>query len=49
MHLRAPAIVLAARQHGETAVVARLLTEEAGVVAGYVAGGRSRRPRPPAT
>ena len=46
MHLRAPAIVLAARQHGETAVVARLLTEEAGVVAGYVAGGRGRRLRP---
>ena len=46
MHLRAPAIVLAARQHGETAVVARMLTEEAGVVAGYVAGGRGRRLRP---
>ena len=46
MHLRAPAIVLSARQHGETAVVARLLTEEAGVVAGYVAGGRGRRLRP---
>jgi DNA repair protein RecO (recombination protein O) len=46
MHLRAPAIVLAARQHGETAVVARLLTEETGVVAGYVAGGRGRQLRP---
>ena len=46
MHLRAPAIVLSARQHGETAVVARLLTEEAGVVAGYVAGGRGRQLRP---
>ena len=46
MHLRAPAIVLAVRHHGETAVVARLLTEEAGVVAGYVAGGRGRRLRP---
>lgn len=46
MHVRAPAIVLAARQHGETAVVARLLTEEYGVVAGYVAGGRGRRLRP---
>lgn len=43
MHLRAPAIVIAARQHGETAVVARLLTEEGGVVAGYVAGGRGRQ------
>ncbi len=46
MQLRAPAILLAARQHGETAVVARLLTEDAGVVAGYVAGGRGRRLRP---
>jgi DNA repair protein RecO (recombination protein O) len=46
MQLRAPAILLAARPHGETAVVARLLTEEAGVVAGYVAGGRGRRMRP---
>jgi DNA repair protein RecO (recombination protein O) len=46
MHLCAPAILLAARAHGETAVVARLLTEEYGVVAGYVAGGRGRQLRP---
>jgi DNA repair protein RecO (recombination protein O) len=46
MQMRAPAILLAARAHGETAVVARLLTEEAGVVAGYVAGGRGRQLRP---
>jgi DNA repair protein RecO (recombination protein O) len=46
MHLRAPAILLAARLHGETASIARLLTEEFGVVAGYVAGGRGRRLRP---
>jgi DNA repair protein RecO (recombination protein O) len=46
MHLRAPAILLAARPHGETAVVARMLTEEHGVVAGYIAGGRGRRLRP---
>jgi len=46
MHLRAPAILLAARPHGETAVVARLLTEEHGVFAGYVAGGRGRHLRP---
>lgn len=46
MHLRAPAILLAARPHGETAVVARLLTEEHGVIAGYVAGGRGRSLRP---
>jgi DNA repair protein RecO (recombination protein O) len=46
MHLRAPALFLAARQHGETAVVARMLTEEHGVIAAYVAGGRGRRLRP---
>jgi DNA repair protein RecO (recombination protein O) len=46
MHLRAPAILLAARPHGETAVVARMLTEQHGVVAGYVAGGRGRQLRP---
>ena len=46
MHLRAPAILLASRAHGETAVVARVLTEEHGVIAGYVAGGRGRRLRP---
>ena len=46
MHFRAPAILLAARPHGETAVVARMLTEQYGVVAGYVAGGRGRQLRP---
>ena len=46
MHLRAPAILVAARPHGETAVIARMLTEDHGVVAGYVAGGRGRQLRP---
>ncbi|MBH5322166.1 DNA repair protein RecO [Aurantiacibacter sediminis] len=46
MHIRAPAILVAARQHGETAVVARFLTEEYGLIAGYVAGGRGRQLRP---
>lgn len=46
MNLRAPAILVAARPHGETAVIARLLTEEFGLVAGYVAGGRGRNLRP---
>lgn len=46
MHIRAPAILLAARQQGETAVVARFLTEEFGMLAAYVAGGRGRRLRP---
>ena len=46
MHVRAPAILISARQHGETAVVARFLTEQYGIVAGYVAGGRGRNLRP---
>ena len=46
MHLRFPAILLAARPHGETAVIARALSEEYGLVAAYVAGGRGRRLRP---
>jgi DNA repair protein RecO (recombination protein O) len=46
MQLRAPAILCSARPHGETAVIARLLTEEYGLVAGYVAGGRGRQMRP---
>ncbi len=46
MQIRAPAIVIAVRQHGETAVVARFLTEEYGVIAAYVAGGRGRQLRP---
>lgn len=46
MHIRAPAILLAARPYGETAVVARMLTADHGVVAGYVAGGRGRNLRP---
>ncbi|MCP5397184.1 MAG: recombination protein O N-terminal domain-containing protein [Sphingomonadaceae bacterium] len=46
MNLRAPAILVAARPHGETAVIARMLTEESGLVAAYVAGGRGRLLRP---
>ena len=46
MQLTSPAIVVAARAHGETAVIARLFTHEAGVVAAYVAGGRGRQLRP---
>ncbi|MFN4112875.1 MAG: DNA repair protein RecO [Sphingomonadaceae bacterium] len=46
MNLSAPAILLAARQHGETAVIARFLTENHGLVAAYVAGGRGRVLRP---
>ena len=46
MQLKAPAIVLAARPHGENAVILRALTQEAGMVAAYVAGGQGRRLRP---
>jgi len=46
MNLRAPAILVAARPHGETASIARMLTEDHGLVAGYVAGGRGRQLRP---
>ena len=46
MHLRADAIVLAARAHGEHGSVVRALTRDDGVQPGYVRGGRSRRLRP---
>ena len=46
MQLSAPAILVAARPHGETAVIARMLTEESGLVAAYVAGARGRVLRP---
>ena len=46
MHFTAPAILVAARPHGETAVIARMLTEESGLIAAYVAGGRGRQLRP---
>ncbi|MGC6400573.1 DNA repair protein RecO [Sphingomonas sp. FW199] len=46
MHLIAPATILSVRLHGEHGAIVRGLTEEAGVVAGYVRGGHSRRLRP---
>lgn len=46
MQLRAPAIVVAVRTHGEHGAVVRALTEHEGLQAGYVRGGRSRRLRP---
>ncbi|UKK84861.1 DNA repair protein RecO [Sphingopyxis sp. BSN-002] len=44
--LTADAIVCAVRVHGEHGAILRALTQEAGLVAGYVRGGRSRRLRP---
>ena len=46
MLIEAPAIVCALRLHGETGAVARVLTQEHGLVAGYVAGARGRTLRP---
>ncbi|QFT78299.1 DNA repair protein RecO [Erythrobacter sp. THAF29] len=46
MNVHTQAILVASRPHGETASIARLLTEEYGLVAGYVAGGRGRQLRP---
>jgi len=46
MLIHADAIVCACRPHGETAVIARVLTREHGLLAGYVAGGRGRQMRP---
>jgi DNA repair protein RecO (recombination protein O) len=46
VQFRAPAIVCASRPHGETAVIARLFGETHGLVAVYIAGGRSSRTRP---
>jgi DNA repair protein RecO (recombination protein O) len=46
LHLATTAIVCALRQHGEHGVIARLMTVEAGLLPGYVRGGRSRRLRP---
>ncbi|SNS42363.1 DNA repair protein RecO [Sphingopyxis indica] len=44
--LSTEAIVCAVRAHGEHGAILRALTREAGLVAGYVRGGRSRRLRP---
>lgn len=46
MHIRAEAIILSARVHGEHGAVARAITRDHGVQPGYVRGGRSRRIRP---
>lgn len=44
--LATPAIVCSLRQHGEHGAIARLLTPDHGLIAGYVRGGRSRAMRP---
>lgn len=44
--LSAEAIICTVRSHGEHGAILRALTRDAGLVAGYVRGGRSRRLRP---
>ena len=46
MQLETEALVVAVRAHGEHGAIVRLLTPTAGVQAGYVRGGKSRRVRP---
>ncbi len=46
MQIECEAIVVGVRAHGEHGAIVRLLTEEHGLVAGYVRGGRSRQLRP---
>lgn len=46
MNLSAPAILIASRPHGENASIARVLTQDHGLVAGYVPGGRGKRMGP---
>ena len=46
MLIRAPAILCAARAHGEHGAVVRLLTADHGLLVGYVAGARGRTLRP---
>lgn len=46
MNIRVPAIVVSVRAHGEHGAIARVLTAEHGLLAGYVRGGRSRHIRP---
>ncbi|WP_439532587.1 DNA repair protein RecO [Polymorphobacter sp.] len=46
MHIETPALVCALLAHGENGVIVRALSEDHGLLAGYVRGGRSRRLRP---
>lgn len=46
MRIICEAIVVGVRAHGEHGAIVRLLTQEHGLLAGYVRGGRSRQLRP---
>jgi DNA repair protein RecO (recombination protein O) len=46
MHVRARAIIVSVKAHGEHGAVVRALTADHGLLAGHVRGGRSRALRP---
>lgn len=46
MHILTDGIICAVRAHGEAGAIIRLMTEQHGLLAGYVRGGRSRTMRP---
>ncbi|MDQ2879636.1 MAG: recombination protein O N-terminal domain-containing protein, partial [Pseudomonadota bacterium] len=46
MHVRAEALIVAVRAHGEHGAIVRAMTAGDGLLAGYVRGGRSSRLRP---
>lgn len=46
MHLTTDAIICAVRPHGEAGAIVRVLTQDHGLIAGFVRGGRSRTMRP---
>jgi DNA repair protein RecO (recombination protein O) len=46
MQICSPAIIVAARAHGEHGAIVRALTADFGLLSGYVRGGKSRRLKP---
>jgi DNA repair protein RecO (recombination protein O) len=46
MHFTAPAIICAVRPHGENGAIVRSLSEDHGLIAGFVQGAHSRTLRP---
>lgn len=46
VHVRTRAIICSVRAHGEHGAIVRAITENDGLLAGYVRGGRSRTMRP---
>ena len=46
MHIAVQAIICAVRPHGEHGAIVRAMTEDHGLMGGYIRGGRSRTMRP---